>query len=74
MDADLERTFLVQASTELAGGGRVSVADLATATGIDLDDAKAAVEQLAAQDLVEVEDGAVVRVTASGLAEIESAG
>jgi hypothetical protein len=74
MDADLERTFLIQASTDLADGGRATVADLATASGIDLDDAKAAVEQLVAQDLVEVEDGAVVRVTDSGLAEIEAAG
>ena len=74
MDADLERTLLVQAGTELAGGGRVMLADLATATGLDLEDATSAVEQLAAQDLVEVEDGAVVRVTDSGLAEIEAAG
>ena len=74
MDADLERTLLVQASTELAGGGRVMLADLATASGCDVEDATAAVEQLAAQDLLEVEDGAVVRVTDAGLAEIEASG
>jgi Mn-dependent DtxR family transcriptional regulator len=74
MDADLERTLLVQASTELTGGGRVMLADLATSTGLDLEEATAAVEQLAANDLVEVEDGAVVRVTDAGLAEIEASG
>lgn len=74
MDADLERTLLVQASTELASGGRVTLADLATATGLDVEDVTSAVEQLAAQDLLESEDGAVVRVTDSGLAEIEAAG
>lgn len=74
MDADTERTLLVQASTDLAGGGRVKLADLATATGLDLEEATTAVEQLAAQDLVEVEDGAVVRVTDAGLAEIQAEG
>lgn len=74
MDADTERTLLVQASTDLAGGGRVKLADLATATGLDLEEATTAVEQLAARDLVEVEDGAVVRVTDAGLAEIQAEG
>ena len=74
MDADLERTLLVQASTDLAGGGRVMLADLATAAGLDVEQAAAAVEELANQDLVEVEDGAVVRVTDAGLAEIEADG
>ena len=74
MDADRERTVLVQASTELAGGGRLMLADLATATGFELEEATRLVEELAAQDLVEVEDGAVVRVTDAGLAEIEADG
>ena len=50
------------------------LADLATASGCDVEDATAAVEQLAAQDLLEVEDGPVVRVTDAGLAEIEASG
>lgn len=74
MDADLERTLLVQASTELSTGGRVTLADLATATGLDVEDVTAAVERLAAQDLLEAEDGAVVHVTGAGLAEIEASG
>ena len=72
MDADLERSLLLQASMELTSGGRLSLDDLATAVSRDLEEVTAAVEELAGRDLVEVEDGAVVRVTATGLAEVEA--
>ena len=71
MDADLERTGLLHAATELTTGGRVALDDLATATGLSLEEVGSVVEELAGQDLVEVEDGAVVRVTETGLAEVE---
>ncbi len=71
MDADLERTVLLHAATELTTGGRLALDELATATGLSLEEVGSVVEQLAGQDLVEVEDGAVVRVTETGLAEIE---
>lgn len=71
MDADLERTVLLHTATELASGGRLALDDLATATGLSLEEVTSTVEELAGQDLLEVEDGAVVRVTESGLAEVE---
>ncbi len=71
MDADLERSLLLQASMELTSGGRLPLDDLATAVSRDLEEVTAAVEELAGRDLVEVEDGAVVRVTQTGLAEVE---
>ncbi len=71
MDADLERTVLLHAATELTTGGRLALDELATATGLSLEEVGSVVEQLAGQDLVEVEDGAVVRVTETGLAEVE---
>jgi len=74
MDADLERTLLVKASTELTSGGRLPLDALATDTGLSLEDVSTGIEELAAQGYVEVEDGAVVRVTDEGLAEIEAAG
>ncbi len=74
MDADLQRTLLVHAATELASGERLPLADLATATGLALEEVAAVVDELAAQDLVEVEDGPVVRVTEAGMAETGSTG
>ncbi len=74
MDADLERTLLVHAATELATAGRLPFAELATSVGAELEEVTAAVEELAGRDLMEVEDGAVVRVTSTGLAEVEAAG
>jgi len=74
MDADLQRTLLVQAATELVSGGRLPFAALATATELSLEEVTAAVEELAGQDLVEVEDGAVVRVTDAGMVETETTG
>ena len=71
MDADLERSLLLQASLELTSGGRLALDDLATALRRDLEEVTAAVEELAGRDLLEVEDGAVVRVTDTGLAEVE---
>lgn len=71
MDADLERTLLLHAATELVTGGRVSLAELATATGSSVEEVTSAVEDLAGRDLLEAEDGAVVRVTEAGLAEVE---
>jgi hypothetical protein len=74
MDADRERTILQHAATELAGGGRVPYTDLVAATSSSLEEVEADVASLADQDLVEVEDGAITRVTDSGLAELEAAG
>lgn len=74
MEADMERSLLVHAATELATAGRLPLAELATVIGVDLEEVAAAVEELASKDLVEVEDGAVVRVTSTGLAEVEAAG
>jgi len=74
MDTDTQRTLLVQAATELTSGGRVLLADLASATGLGEDEVCEAVSELAAENLVEVDDGAVVRVTDAGMAEIEGAG
>lgn len=74
MEADLERTLLVHAATELSTASRLPLGELATAIGVDLEEVTAAVEELASKDLVEVEDGAVVRVTSTGLAEVEAAG
>lgn len=74
MDADAQRTILVSAATELATSGRLPLDALAAATGLDLEDVRAGVEQLAARDLLEAEDGAVVRVTGAGMAELEAEG
>ena len=74
MDADRERDLLTHAATELAGGGRLSMSELATATGLSIEATTQVVEELAARDLVEAEDGAVVRVTDAGLAEVEAVG
>lgn len=74
MDADAERTLLVHAATELTTGGRVPLEAMAIETGLSIEDVTTAVEQLAAQGLVEVEDGAVVRVTSEGLADTEADG
>jgi len=74
MDADAERTLLVHASTELTTGGRLQLDALAAATGLSVEDVSAAVESLAAKALVEVEDGAVIRVTQQGLAEVAADG
>ena len=74
MDADLERTLLVQAATELAGGGRLNLDALAATTGLSLEEVTQGVEELAARDLLEAEDGAIVRVTDAGLAEVEADG
>ena len=74
MDTDRERTLLLQASTELVSGGRLSLDALATSADLSLEEVTSGVEELANQGLVEVEDGAVVRVTDAGLAEIEADG
>ena len=71
MDPHLQRTVLLHATTELTTGGRLALDDLATATGLSLEEVSTVVEELAGQDLLEVEDGAVVRVTETGLAEVE---
>ena len=74
MDADRARDLLTHTATELAGGGRLSLSELASASGLSIEETTAVVEELAAQDLIEAEDGAVVRVTDAGLAEVESVG
>jgi len=74
MDADAERALLVHAATELTTGGRLPLDAVATETGLTLEDVTAGVERLAAQGYVEVEDGALVRVTDEGLAEVEAGG
>ena len=74
MDADRHRDVLTSAAAELTSGGRLSMSDLASATGLSIEEVTSVIEELAGQDLVEAEDGAVVRVTDAGLAEIEAVG
>lgn len=74
MDADRERTLLIHAATELTTGGRLALDEMATATGLSLEEVTAGVEDLAGQGLVEVEDGAIVLVTREGLAEVQTEG